>query len=213
MIARSIIAFLVAATISVTAADAAQHQRRARHPRPQPPPPPAEIARLSAMHGTWNFDGTVTMGRSRPRKVRWKLVCKTSAGGWALACEETMRLPRLPVMRGHDLFGYDAATGTVHFYTVNSFGETHDALGKWTDENTIHYRYEGTQGGKPMVQEADVVLHGPDAFDVDLKVTVGGDVQSVFHGTFHKAPPRPRRARRAAAPPAPTEAAPAAPAQ
>jgi hypothetical protein len=152
----------------------------------------------------------VTRGERKPRKARWRINCKQAAGGWSVACDETIRLPQMGVMRGHTLFGYEPGTRVLHIYTVNNMGEVRDLPGKWEDESTISYRYEGTQGGKPFVQEARIALTDAGTFDVDLTVTVGGQPMVAFDGTFHRKPPKPRRARaRRGDGAAPVEAAPA----
>jgi hypothetical protein len=216
MLLRTIVIAALSFAVSVPVADAAQRERRVRQARvaqPAPPPPP-EMTRLMAMKGAWVFDGTVTMGPRKPRKARWRIHCKDAAGGWSLVCNETIHLPRMAAMHGTTTFGYDAATRVLHIYTVNNMGEVRDLHGKWEDDRTITYRYQGMQGGKPFVQEARIVQTDPAAFDIDLKVTVGGQPQVVFDGTFRRKPPKPRRARASRGDTAgPVEAQPAAPAE
>jgi hypothetical protein len=185
--------------MSISIADAAQRERPARPARAAQamPAPPPEAARLAALKGVWVFDGTVAMGKRKPRKARWRINCKETAGGWSIACDETIGLPRVGTMRGHTLFGYDPATRTLHIFTVSNMGEVRDLHGKWVDERTIAYRDESTQGGKPRVQEARIALTDAGSLDVDLKITVGGEPQVAFKGMFHRKPPKPRRARAA----------------
>jgi hypothetical protein len=195
---RTIAIGALAFALGVPLADAAprpQRERHARRAQPAMPAPPPEAARLAALKGVWMFDGTVSMNGRKPRKARWRINCKEAAGGWSVACDETIHLPRMGNMRGHTLFGYDSATGRLHIYTVNNMGEVRDLPGKWADDRTITYRYEGTQGGKPLVQEARIALTDAGTIDVDLKVTVGGQPMVAFDGAFHKKPPKPRRAR------------------
>jgi hypothetical protein len=200
MLARTIAATAAALVLSVAIADAAPraHREHRAHWAEPATPPPAEAARLMAFRGVWQFDGTVTMGANKPRKVRWRLGCKEAAGGWALACDDTIHIPKAPVYRESDLFGYDVSTGQVHFFAVNNSGEARDLHGKWTDDHTLHYHYEGTRGGKPLVEDATVTLRDAGTFDLDDTVTVGGQPEMAFHGTFHLQPKRARRPRGAA---------------
>ena len=219
MLLKTIAIAMLAFAVGIPVADAAHRERRARQPRATQtmPAPPPEAARLAALKGVWVFDGTVAMGKNKPRKARWRINCKDAAAGWSVVCEETISLPRMGTMRGHSTFGYDPATQVLHIFTVNNMGEVRDLHGKWEDERTITYRYEATQNGKPFVQEARIALTDSGTFDVDLKLTLGGAPMVAFDGTFHKKPPRPRRARSAqgasAAPAQPAEAAPATAAQ
>jgi hypothetical protein len=59
----------------------------------------------------------------------------------------------------------------------------------------MHFRYEGTQGGKPFVEDATLAIRDDVTFDMDVTVSIGGEPRVVLDGTFHKAPPRPRRPR------------------
>jgi hypothetical protein len=196
MIAKAIVAAAIALAVCITTADAAQRLPRERGRRAQPamPAPPPEAARLGALKGAWVFDGTVTMGNGKPRKARWRINCREAAAGWSVACDETIGLPGMGTMRGHTLFGYDPATRILHIFTVNNMGEVRDLPGKWADERTIMYRYEGTQGGKPFVQEARIALTEAGTYAVNLKVTLGGRPVVALDGTFHQRVPRPRRA-------------------
>lgn len=196
LIATTALAILAAGAAIAANADRPHRARHARAVQQQTPPPP-EAARLMAFRGVWNFDGTVTMGDNKPRKARWRMGCSQTAGGWALACDDTIRIPRMPVIREHDLFAY--AGGVIHFYMANNTGEARELTGKWTSDTTIHYHFEGTQDGKPLVEDADVTLRDATTFDLTDTVTVGGKPFMAFQGTFHQQPKRARRGRNAPA--------------
>ena len=202
LIVTTALAIVVAAGTSFAAASnkphRAHHPRAERHARAKPveASPPPEVARLQAFRGVWNFDGTVTIGDNRPRKVRWRVGCSQVAGGWAVACDHTIHIPRMPVLRMHELIAW--SNGAIHFYSADNTGETRDTIGKWTSDTALHAHYEGTQGGKPMVEDADFTLHDATTLELTDTVTVGGKPFMAFSGIFHQAPKRARRGRNAA---------------
>ena len=205
MTGRTIAALLLSLALGTSQACAAPtaahapraHHARARHPAP---PAPAAAARLMAFRGVWQFDGTVTMGANKPRKVRWRLGCKIAAGGWALACDDTIHLPKSPVLHETDLFAYDAAAGVVRFYLADNRGAVRELEGKWIDDHTINYHYEGSENGKPIVEDAKMVLRDPATFDIDDTMSVGGKSMIAFRGTFHLQPKHTRPRHGANAP-------------
>jgi hypothetical protein len=201
-IAAAAAVLIVAGAVNAEAARNATHPRTAPHPRharaAASNPPPAEMGRLMAFRGVWQFDGTVTTGTDRPRKVRWRLGCKQGAGGWALVCDDTIHIPKSPLFLEHDTFGYVPATHEIHFFAINNYGDVRDIRGKWVNEKTIRYHYEGTRDGKPLVENTEVVLRDASTFDLTDTVTVGGKPDMAFHGTFHLQPKRARGGRRGA---------------
>ena len=211
--------FAVCVVATGAAGAATTHSHRAHHPRAHAAhaarvshKPPAEAARLMAFRGVWNFDGSITMGANAPAPLRWRLSCSKAAGGWGVACNDTIHIPKMGTIYEHDLFAYDA-TGALHFFMADNMGQVRELSGKWTDEHTLAYHYEGTQEGKPVVEDATVVLRDGTTFDLDDKVTAGGEVQMSFHGTFHKQPKRSSGAHAAAPAQPPVTPAPSEPAQ
>lgn len=99
--------------------------------------PPEVKKTVDAMTGNWTFDGTVTGMGPEPIKVKETFACKKAAGGRAVLCHGSAKIPGMGTMEEEGLVTYDVNGKDVRFIGVNSMGEMHDHHCSWKDDKTL----------------------------------------------------------------------------
>ena len=85
-----------------------------------------------------------------------------------------------------NVFGFDPGGGLTHLYSVSNFGDCHDHMGKWSDDNTLKLKYTGVWDGKPMTEDVNITLDGPDQYSFTVTSVVGGEQTMFIQGTMKK---------------------------
>lgn len=142
-----------------------------------------EYAKFNALVGEWHGKGSLKMG-GNDIPVTSVLQCSVARGGVAVTCVHEADIEGMGTMVENALFGLDPATQKLHWYNINTMGETHDHIGSWTDKG-IDWRFDGTQEGKPMVETITMRLDG-SSMSFRSETTVGGQQASLFEGTLTK---------------------------
>jgi len=127
------------------------------------PAPSAAVKNLSCMVGTWRGNGTLTMGKD---KVPLKLVmkCEATAGGFGVTCDDVITgIPGMDAYRERDLWGINAADGSVHWFAITNGGEAHDHHGK-IGKDSFDGQYSGRRNGKRFVEKISLKFAGEDRF-------------------------------------------------
>jgi hypothetical protein len=127
-----------------------------------PPPPPPEVQKtVDALTGNWATNMTLTMPGQAPAKFKGTWHCKKIAGGTAVECSLSTKVPGLGLMEETGLWGYDPETKSVRSMIWNNMGEIHDRRGAWKDDKTIEMTLSATAGGKPLEETLVMTLNGP----------------------------------------------------
>jgi hypothetical protein len=164
---------LFAATATLLAAGAARAAAEG------PPAPPAEVKQLvSQMSGTWTAKDVSATVDGKTIKGTSKVVCDKSAAGFGLSCKVhvdmgPMKLEEVAIV------GWDAATGSLHMFTVNNDGTAHDHKGTFTND-VLALEYGATKDGKAFHEALSFTFKGPKELTWKDVSTVGG--QPVFSG-------------------------------
>ena len=109
---------LVIATTLITT-----HVARAEVSKPAP-----QVAAIRSLIGSWTGKGTL-MTDGKTHAVTSTYDCVESAGAAGVKCKFVMNgIPGFTYMMD-DLWGYSAADGLTHWYTVTNAGEVHDHRG------------------------------------------------------------------------------------
>lgn len=118
----------------------------------QPPAPPPEVKKtVDAFFGNWASSITMTTPDGKETKFKGTWACgKKIAGGIAVECSMSTKIPGMGEMIESDFIGYDPETKSVHMMTWSNAGEIHDHKGTWTDDKTVTIDFTGTAGGKPL---------------------------------------------------------------
>ncbi|MBA3395020.1 MAG: hypothetical protein H0T89_20405 [Deltaproteobacteria bacterium] len=119
---------------------------------------PKPVADLERMVGTWKGTGTLAMGADTA-KLGTSLTCKRTSAQFGVLCAfRVTGIPGMKVYEETDLFGYEPHSGTYHWFSVTSAGDTHDHVAKVTTGDKLEFVYTGTQEGKPLKEVIELTF-------------------------------------------------------
>ncbi|RXE56617.1 hypothetical protein ABH15_00010 [Methanoculleus taiwanensis] len=145
-------------------------------------PIPAEIERLWVFLGDWHGEGVLKAGGDTMKVAgRWRFV--TAAGGWGVRVSMESVIEGFGDYALDSLFGIDTETGTLHIYSLTNMAETHDHTACWSDETTLHGRYDGLKGGKPFREDFTIRVVRPGAMTLEYVERIDGLLDSTM--TIH----------------------------
>jgi hypothetical protein len=140
--------------------------------------------KLGKLVGDWAGTGSLQMGETAA-PVTSDFSCEVAPGGVALACTHRAQIEGMGPLVENALIGIDPASGKLHWYNINTMGETHDHIGAWASDETIEWRLEGEAEGQPLVESITM-----DVADATLsfrsETTVGGQRASLFEGSMQR---------------------------
>ncbi len=138
---------------------------------------PAVLKKLLAMTGNWEGTGTMKEG-GKTTNFPYLLNVKKTAGGTGILAVEEADIPGMGKMLGTNIAGYNSEEDLIHWYTIDNMGTTHDHLGKLIDKNHYQMVYEiKTKDNKAFKELINVIFEGKDKLNMDLVITVDGQVQ------------------------------------
>jgi hypothetical protein len=148
---------IVAAVLVSTVAHAGDRKKAVDTTVPAAPPltvpadaPEAVKGMAEALVGKWTGTGSVTMGAdSAPMTGTWD--CALGSGGYGVTCKLDAEVAGLGKLAETDLFGYDAATGLYHWFSVTNTGEVHDHAGS-CDGKVTTFQVQGATDGRLFVE-------------------------------------------------------------
>lgn len=151
--------------------------------------PPAQMPpQVEAMHrlkGKWKGNGTLQLGPGK-HSVVGKMKCSPISGGMGIGCETTITgSPAMEKYQVTDLWGYDHETGQHHMFSVTNAGETHDHVGRMTEEGW-EGTYEGTHDGKPLVEKLSLQFRGKDKLTISSRTIIGGQQVMAVTATLER---------------------------
>lgn len=141
-----------------------------------------EHQKLARLLGDWKGTGTLKMGDNLA-PVTSAFSCQVAPGGAAVACTHHAEIEGMGPMIENALIGVDPASGKLHWYNVNTMGETHDHVGHWASADQIAWSFEGEAEGQPLVESITMDLGGGE-LSFRSETTVGGQQAALFEGTM-----------------------------
>jgi hypothetical protein len=148
-------------------------------------PVPKQLEALEPLVGSFKGNGTLTAGKD-VAKVDFTLACKRTSARFAVQCAfHVTGVPGLAAYEESDLFGYEPATDTYHWYAVTNAGETHDHVAKSFGDK-VQWTYSGSQDGKPMKEVIDMTIGKDKSIAFRSETLVAGSSVAVLEGKVHK---------------------------
>lgn len=141
-------------------------------------------ARFDVLLGEWAGTGSLTVG-SKTMAVTSKFRCNVARGGVAVLCVHDATIEGMGAMVENALIGIDPASQELHWYNINTMGETHDHRGRWTSDTRIEWSYKGEKDGKPLVEAISMDFAG-NSIAFRSKTTVDGAQTALFEGRLKK---------------------------
>lgn len=182
-------------TLSSAGACASGSAQPTTAPEPTPAPEPTaapgstatpeplrdgEHQKLARFVGEWTGTGTLQTGETTA-PVTSAFSCEVAPGGVAVACVHRADIEGMGPLTENALIGIDPADGKLHWYNINTMGETHDHVGQWVTAEQIAWTFEGQAEGQPLVESITMDLGG-DTLSFHSETTVGGQQAALFRG-------------------------------
>jgi hypothetical protein len=150
-----------------------------------PPPIPDQAKKLQQFVGTWEGTGSMNMGEMK-HEMKITHISEPTADGWGVSNTEINETEGMETYRCINIFGYDAGSDQTHLYSVSNYGDCHDHMGKWADENTLRLRYDGVWDGKPIKETITIAFDSPEQYRFTVTKQVGGEHMFTIDGIMTK---------------------------
>ena len=144
---------------------------------PASPKPGPEVKKLSAFVGKWTEEGDLKASPMGPAgKMAGTDNCEWTAGGFAVMCHESQKIPGMFNSTGTSLIAYDANAKQYTYAEADSTGMS--AISKGTvDGDTWTWTSEGMMNGQNYHQRFTMKFTSKDEFD--FKFEIGTDANSM----------------------------------
>ena len=142
-------------------------------------PLPVEAKKLGFLVGQWNIEGYLVFGGKRLRaKGVWML--SWAAAKWGVLNVGEMEIEGMGVYEEVDIIGFDAGERLYHLFSVTNTAATHDHKGKWLDEETLSFTYEGLEEKKPYREDIEIKIISPNELAItEIDVLAGETVSKM----------------------------------
>jgi hypothetical protein len=150
------------------------------------PQAPVEIKTFTDHAGTYQGEGTLTMGE-KVAHFKMTHINKVISDGFGLQCTEENMSKEMGSYKSVDLFGFDPGKQLIHMFTVSNMAEIHDHWGKWVDSKSLDLEYDGMKDGKAFVEKLHLFFDSPTQYHFTSESTLDGQPESTFTGTMMKA--------------------------
>ncbi|MES2620806.1 MAG: hypothetical protein V4615_08135 [Bacteroidota bacterium] len=149
---------------------------------------PAAVKNLMKFNGRWVGNVTiVTEGKTH--KVEYRLIGRSTAGGYGLYLDESFRDSTLGEMKASNLVGYDPNDEKIHWYSVDNHGSTHDHTGSWKSPDSLFMEHSGVRKGKTYQEKISVIFKGKEEVQLSLVATLDGKESEKISGVFQREKP------------------------
>ena len=148
-------------------------------------PLPDGARRLQVFVGDWKVEGTLTF-EGKPLKVKgtWKI--SSAAAGWGVLNVGRMELEGMGKYEEVDILGFNPGEKLVHLFSLTNTAAVHDHKGRWSDDTTLNFVYEGSQEGKKYREEITVKFHSPKEWSINELDSLDGQIISTMEITLRK---------------------------
>jgi hypothetical protein len=150
--------------------------------------PPEGKKLLESMVGKWkSSDSVMTLG-GQPMKGKVNMDCDKVVDGWGTLCKARFDFGKqMPVQLGTFLFAWSLGEGMAHMFEVSNMGDTHNHVGKWTDDKSITLVHDGKSAdGKVEKDTLSFTFNAPKQLAVSGNGVIGGAPAWSMTGTFTK---------------------------
>jgi hypothetical protein len=148
-------------------------------------PLPHEARKLQAFVGDWDVEGVLTT-EGRSFKVTGQRKFASAAAGWGVFNVGKMEIEGLGTYEELHVLGFDPSEKTFHYFSVTNTASARDHKGKWIDDRTISFLYEGSQKGKDYREEIEVKIQTPKELKIIETDTLAGNIILTMDTTLKK---------------------------
>jgi len=145
---------------------------------------PPQMQKLSnKLLGKWKAELFMTMNE---KEYLIKDNCEFTqiADGQGIYMSETMMMDNGTEYKIESIIGFDAATETLHWYTVTNMGDTQDNIVNWIDNDTFTITFCGMKNNKPYEEYIECKFIRDGYCDIKQTVKVNKEIVSEIYGAF-----------------------------
>jgi len=143
------------------------------------------VKSLQVLIGDWIAEGTLTF-KGKAFNITGTAKLMSAAAGWGVANFSKLDIEGVGSYEEVDVIGFDPTEKLFHFFSVTNTGAARDHKGKWLDDKTIRFDYEGLQEGKTYVEEISVNIPSSRELTIHERDTLDGQVITIMHVSLRK---------------------------
>jgi hypothetical protein len=148
-------------------------------------PFPIEAMRLTVFLGNWRVEGTLTF-MGKPFGVKGYAIFSSTAARWGVLATVKLEIEGLGTYEEADLLAFDRNEKLYHYFSVTNTAAAYDHKGKWLDEGTISFIYEGLQDGKSYKEELLIRILNQNEVTILEKDFVGNQITTEMNVSLSK---------------------------
>ena len=147
-------------------------------------PLPDEAKKLRAF-GNWTVEGALTF-MSKPFGVKGSAMFSSAAAGWGVLAVAKLDTKNSGAYEEVDILGFSRGEKMFHFFSVTNTAAVYYHRGRWLDENTLSFFYEGLQDRKTYCEEIDVKFQNANELAIHEIDSLDGQAISTMDVTLRK---------------------------
>jgi len=136
---------------------------------------PVEAKRLNVFLGNWNVEGTLTF-MGKPFGVKGVAKFSSVAKGWGVLATAKLEIEGLGAYEETDLLVFNRSEKLYHFFAVTNTAAAYDHKGKWLNDDTISFLYEGLQDEKTYKEDLMIKILNQNEVTIHEKDFVGDQI-------------------------------------
>jgi hypothetical protein len=151
----------------------------------QPPAASPALSSILDWEGTWSGPATLS-AEGKTYTFDYSATFRSTAEGHGLTMDESFSHPELGHMMGANLIGYNANDGSIHWFSVDNMGTTHDHIGTWKSPGHFFMQASERQHNRKFVEKIDLTIKDRDHMDFRLAATLDGKTVTVIAASFSR---------------------------
>lgn len=139
-----------------------------------------ELELLQKLIGDWTVDLTAKMPDGTSLQGKGTVKASGLSMDRGVYTEMRLDVPGMGPYHEDDLWGFDQWENKMHLYSITSTGAAHDHSGRWKDEKTLEFHWEGLYEGKPATEDTSLTWVSGREIHVHEVDTSEGQTGPVF---------------------------------
>jgi len=122
----------------------------------------------------------------KPFGVKGVAKFSSVAAGWGVLATAKLEIEGLGAYEEANLLAFDRGEKSYHFFAVTNTAAAYDHKGKWLNDDTISFLYEGLQDGKSYREELLIKILNQNEVTIHEKDFVGNQITTEMDVSLSK---------------------------
>jgi hypothetical protein len=122
----------------------------------------------------------------KPFGIKGNAKFSSAAAKWGILVTAKLEIEGLGSYEETDLLAFDRNEKVYHFFAVTNTAAAYDHKGKWLDESTISFIYEGLQDGKSYKEELLITIFNQNEISILERDFVGNQITTEMNVSLSK---------------------------